>query len=211
MSGADPETLLNALESDLERLVAERARRVLFIHAGAVGWHGKAILLPGRSRTGKTTLVAALVRAGGLYLSDEYAVLDADGWVHPFPRRPGIRTKDGRSRRVSATTLRGLVGRDPLRPGLVLVLRYRPGATGRLRALTPGQAAMALLANTVVVRARPRATLASLARAVADVSAWRGERGEAGSFAAALLGDGLPGGSTLPGASDAKSREPLGR
>ena len=42
VADADPETLLDALESDLERFVAERARRVIFIHAGAVGWQGKA-------------------------------------------------------------------------------------------------------------------------------------------------------------------------
>ena len=191
-SGADPETLLNALESDLEKLVAERARRVLFIHAGVVGWQGKAILLPGRSGSGKTTLVAALVRAGGLYLSDEFAVLDADGWVHPFPRRPGIRDRDGRSGRVSAKAMGGPVGRQPLKPGQVLVLEYRPGSPGRLHALSPGQAAMALLANTVVARTRPRAALATLARTVADVSAWRGERGEADAFAAALLEGRLP-------------------
>jgi hypothetical protein len=187
VAGADPETLLDALESDLERLVAERARRVIFIHAGAVGWQGKAILLPGRSRSGKTTLVAALVRAGGLYLSDEYAVLDADGWVHPFPRRLGIRGEDGGSGRISARALGGRVGRRPLRLGRMLALDYRPGSPWRLQSLSPGQAAMALLEHTVAARARPRAALAVLARAVGDASAWRGERGEAGAFAEALL------------------------
>ncbi|MFI5180923.1 MAG: hypothetical protein ACHQPI_06000 [Thermoanaerobaculia bacterium] len=187
VAGADGETLLDALESDLERFVAERARRVLFIHAGAVGWHGKAILLPGRSGSGKTTLVAALVRAGGVYLSDEYAVLDADGWVHPFPRRLGIRGVDGGSERVPAWALGGQICRRPLRLGQMLALVYRPGSPWRLHSLSPGQAAMALLEHTVAVRARPRAALAALARAVGDVSAVRGERGEADAFAAALI------------------------
>jgi len=205
--GADPETLLDALQSDLEWLVAERARRVVFIHAGAVGWHGKAILLPGRSGSGKTTLVAALVRAGGVYLSDEYAVIDADGWVHPFPRKLGIRGKDGGSERVSARALGGRIGHRPLRPGQMLALDYRPGSPWRLHALSPGQAAMVLLEHAVAARARPRATLAALARAVGDVSAWRGERGEADTFAAALLGGHLPERPPLVGATEAKLGE----
>jgi hypothetical protein len=42
------------------------------------------MVLPGKSFAGKTTLVAALVRAGAEYWSDEYAVLDANGDVHPY-------------------------------------------------------------------------------------------------------------------------------
>src|SRR5436309_878862 len=52
--------LLTSLESDLQLYVAERARRKVFVHAGVVGWRGKAIVIPGRSFAGKTTMVAAL-------------------------------------------------------------------------------------------------------------------------------------------------------
>lgn len=192
LAGADTESLLDALESDVERFVAERARGVVFVHAGVVGWKGKAILLPGRSRSGKTTLVAALLRIGGVYLSDEFAVLDAEGRVHPFPRRLGVRGPDGGSGRVAARALGARVGRRPLRLGRILALEYRPGSPERLGPLSPGQAAIALLQHTVVARARPRAALAALARAVGSVSAWSGERGEAEAFAAALLGGRLP-------------------
>jgi hypothetical protein len=78
------EELLYALESDLQLHVAEMARRRVFVHAGVVGWGGQAIVIPGRSYTGKSTLVAALVRAGATYYSDEYAVLDAQGLVTPI-------------------------------------------------------------------------------------------------------------------------------
>lgn len=192
LAGADPEALLDALESDLERLVAERARRVVFVHAGVVGWRNRAILLPGRSGSGKTTLVAALVKAGCTYLSDEFAVLDADGRVHPFPRRPGIRDDTGVSGRVPAETLGGRIGRRPLRPGMMLALTYSSGSGVLLRSLSPGQAAMALLENTVAARSRPRAALAVLARAVGGLPAWSGDRGEADDFAEALLAGRLP-------------------
>ena len=61
------EAVLQAIESDLQLYVAENARRRVFIHAGVVAWKGKAILIPGRSFTGKTTLVAELVKAGASY------------------------------------------------------------------------------------------------------------------------------------------------
>ena len=83
------------LEYDLEVYVAEQARRRVFVHAGAVGWNGRAIILPGQTRSGKTTLVAALVRAGATYYSDEYAVIDTQGRVHPYPRPLMIRTETG--------------------------------------------------------------------------------------------------------------------
>ena len=75
-------SLRHVLESFATRLkayIAEMARRRVFVHAGAVGWHGKAIIIPGRSMSGKTSLVRELVRAGAIYYSDEYAVLDLQG------------------------------------------------------------------------------------------------------------------------------------
>jgi len=60
-----------------------------------VAWRGRAILLPGRSYVGKSTLVMELVRAGAVYYSDEYAVLDARGRVHPFAQPVALREPDG--------------------------------------------------------------------------------------------------------------------
>ncbi len=53
----DWEELCEALESDLEFYVAQSTRTWLFVHAGVVGWKGRAIVIPGRSHSGKTTLV----------------------------------------------------------------------------------------------------------------------------------------------------------
>src|SRR5918994_2119193 len=78
--------VMAALETDLQLHVAEFAPRRVFVHAGVVGWRGRAILLPGASHAGKSTLVAALLRAGATYYSDEYAVLDLSGRVHPYAR-----------------------------------------------------------------------------------------------------------------------------
>jgi hypothetical protein len=66
--------------------VAEYAPDLVFIHSGAVAWQDRALLLPGQSHAGKSTLVAELVRAGATYYSDEFALLDCEGKVHPFTR-----------------------------------------------------------------------------------------------------------------------------
>ena len=84
--------VLDGFESHVQLTVAEHAPRLVFVHAGVVGWNGQAIVIPGLSHSGKTTLVHQLVRAGATYYSDEYAVLDARGRVHPYPRPLGMRS-----------------------------------------------------------------------------------------------------------------------
>ena len=52
-----------ALAAHAESFVAERAPDHLFVHAGVVGWEGGAIVMPGASFAGKTTLVQAWLEA----------------------------------------------------------------------------------------------------------------------------------------------------
>jgi hypothetical protein len=184
----DLDELFEALASDLRRYVAEEAPRRVFVHAGAVGWRGRAILLPGRSFSGKTTLVAALLRAGATYYSDEYAVLDARGRVHPYPKPLSIREESGEAtRRCPPEAFGGAVGAVPLPVGLVAVVEYRPGARWRSRALAPRRAALALLANTVPARRRPAAVLTALQQVVTHATSLKSARGEADHVVDRLL------------------------
>jgi hypothetical protein len=184
----DLDELFDGLEHAVQIYVAEAARRRVFVHAGVLGWRGKAIVLPGRSFSGKTTLVAALVRAGATYYSDEYAVFDPLGRVHPFPRLLSIRAEEGvRPRRCPPEELGGRRGVKPLPVGLVAVTEYQTGARWRPRPLSPGQAALALLANTVPARTRPAAALSVLQRVVSQAATLKGKRGEADEVAAQLL------------------------
>jgi hypothetical protein len=185
---ADLEAVLDAFESDLRLYVAERARRRVFVHAGVVAWRGRAIVIPGRSFSGKSSLVAALLRAGATYYSDEYAVFDARGRVHPFPAPLSLRGAEGeRPARHPPESLGGRAGTMPLPVALVAVSEYRPGARWRPRRLTPGQGVLALLANTVPARERPAAALAALQRVVVAAPVLKGPRGEASEIAHALL------------------------
>jgi len=180
--------LLEVLESDLHFRVAISARRRLFVHAGVVGWRGRAIVIPGVSRSGKSTLVAALVRAGGTYYSDEYAVLDTHGRVHPYSRPIALRGSDGEpTRKLAPEALGGRAGNAPLPIGLVALTAFRAGARWRPRQLSPAEAVLGLMEHTVLARLRPGFAMKILRNAAAGALTLRGSRGEADQAAVALL------------------------
>jgi hypothetical protein len=182
------EELLEALESRARFYVAEHARTRTYLHAGVVGWRGRAVVLPGRSMAGKSSLVAELVRAGATYYSDEFAVLDARGRVHPFAKPISLRREgETRQEHFSAESLGARVGRRPLPVGLVVVTEYRRGARFRPRPLTQGQGALALLSHAVAARREPARTLDALRPVVARAPVLRGARGEARDAAHAIL------------------------
>ncbi len=180
--------VLDVLESDLHTYVAQASRRHVFVHAGVVGWHGQAIVIPGPSLSGKTTLVAAFVRAGATYYSDEYAVLDANGRVRPYIKPLSVRPAPNlRSVKYPVEAIGGVAGAEPLPVKWVLVTQYRQAAAWRPCALTPGQAILELLARTVPARRRPRAVLATLRRASADARTLKSARGEAEEVVRSIL------------------------
>jgi hypothetical protein len=183
----DLEEVLEAFESHLQMYVAEEARNRLFVHAGAVGWRGRAVVLPGRSYSGKSTLVAELVRAGAEYYSDEYAVLDEHGRVHPFTRPLSIRKEGGGKSRVSPDALEGRTGIAPLPVGLVVVSEYRQGARWRPRELSSGKGLLELLAHTVSARRQPAVALCTLSEVMVRAQVLKGARGEAREVAASIL------------------------
>ena len=177
-----------ALAAHAEPVIAERAPDLLFVHAGVVGWDNRAIVMPGASFAGKTTLVRAWLEAGATYYSDEFAVLDRAGRVHPFARPLAIR--DGSSavtHRVPAAALGAASGTTPLSVGLVLVTSYRPGARWRPRRLTAAPALLALMRHTVAARGNPAHSMPILKQAVSAGIALAGPRSEARPVVSALL------------------------
>jgi hypothetical protein len=182
------DTVVQLLASDAEFRIALHAPVRLFIHAAAVAWGGGAIVIPGQTFSGKSTLAAALVRAGARYLSDEFTILDEAGLVHPFPRPLHLRSHDGRTSRFVPADELGAVAATPLPLGAVVSTSFRPGARWRPVPLTRGQAALALLDNTVVARTRPAHAMARIARAMqGDAPGLRGLRGDADQTAQWLL------------------------
>ncbi|HEV7798240.1 MAG TPA: hypothetical protein VGO73_08800 [Pyrinomonadaceae bacterium] len=184
----DLDSVFETFESDLRLFVAELATHRVFVHAGVVGWKGQAIIIPGRSYSGKSTLVAALVRAGATYYSDEYAVLDARGRVHPFSKPLELREEgEFGQTKITAAELGGHSGTKPLPVGLVLMTQFKSGAQWRPRKLTAGKAVLEMLFNTVSARRSPEKALATLERVTTQAEVLKGVRGNASEVAPAVL------------------------
>jgi hypothetical protein len=179
---------LDGLEAHLQWQVATNAYNRVIVHAGVVGWQGRAILIPGYSRAGKSTLVAELLKRGATYYSDEYAVLDARGMVHPYARRLSLRQEgDLPSFRRSAEDFGAPTGGAPIPVGVVAVAKHRPGARWRPRSLTTGQTVWELLNCTLTAEKQPDAALNVLQRAASGATGLKGFRGEAAQTAELLL------------------------
>jgi len=189
LSRSDLEIALGVFEAQLRAYIALHSPGRIFVHAGVVGHRGRAIMIPGPSFSGKTTLVAELVRAGATYSSDEYAVLDEAGLVHPYPKPLSVRHVDWMQTDYDVSAFGGSAGEDPLPLGLVVLAQYRPGARWQPRTLSPGETVLALLSNTVPAQERPADTMTALRRVVDDSGAvaLAGERGEAAAIVEELL------------------------
>ena len=187
-SGPGLHTALVVLDSRMRMHVAIHAPGKVFVHAGAVAHGGGAIVIPGNSFSGKSTLVAALVRAGATYYSDEYAVFDEEGLVHPYPKRLSLRRPEDQlqvEHRVDE--LGGVAGQQPAPLRLALLTTFVAAATWRPRRLSAAQGALALLAHAVPARLRPDETLRSLTRALGHATVLEGDRGEATELAGQVL------------------------
>ncbi len=111
----EEDSLVGQLQADIQICIAELARTRVFVHAGVVAWRGKAIIIPGRSQSGKSTLVQEFIKAGATYYSDEYALIDKHLRIHPFARPIQVRdarTHSGRTR-STAEDLGATIGRKP--------------------------------------------------------------------------------------------------
>jgi hypothetical protein len=178
----DLETVYEKFESEVHLHVASVAQTRVFIHAGVVALNGKAILVPGRSQSGKSTLTLEFIKAGATFYSDEYAVLDSRGRVYPFPRPMQFRDGDGlMQKRVRADEVGAGTGLKPLPIGLILLTKFRSGASWRPQSIPSGRAVLKLLAHSVTTRNQPEASLKTvrvLASRAPVVSSPRGEAGE---------------------------------
>jgi hypothetical protein len=168
--------------------VANHAPDRVFVHAGVVGWRDHALVLPGSSFAGKTTLVAALVRAGATYYSDEYAVLDERGCVHPYARDLQMRDAGEHGQTpVAVEELGGRAGAAPLAVSHVVFTEYEESGRWYPQPVSGGMAVLEMLRHTIPVQRTPARVMATLAKMMETATALRSGRGEADETARALL------------------------
>lgn len=193
---AEGRVAAQALESRIHHYVAALTDRAVFVHAGVVSWRGRAIIVPGPSHTGKSTLVLALVELGMTYYSDEYAVIDFDGYVHAFPRQLRLRPDVGHRSAIPIPYAPEYCAPNPVPVGWVLKARHNVAGAWDPKFIGSGQTLLALLENTVAVRRQSELTVRTLKRAVGSAIGLESERAEAIGAAQeimSLINDARPG------------------
>ena len=89
-------TVLRYLRDEVVLRLMQARPDLLWLHAGAAAYRGKAVLISGVSGRGKSTLVTKLSTHGWTYLSDDVLPLDPNlGKVMPFPEIPMVRQNAG--------------------------------------------------------------------------------------------------------------------
>lgn len=175
--------------SQVRLTVAEFAVGRVFIHAGVISWKGKAIVLPGMSFRGKTALTAALVKRGVLYYSDEYAILDAEGFLHPFPKMLSVRGEIDDYKQVDYPVEKfgGVAGTEKIRVGMVLITEYKSNARWNPKILSAANGIIETISHTVPIRQNPQFTLGVLNKIAGEAIFVKSKRGDVSKSADLIL------------------------
>ena len=180
--------LVDDLDSQFRFLVAQFSREMVFIHAGVVARRGKAAMFPAPSHSGKSHLVAKLIAAGADYVSDEHAILDGEGMVHPWYKplalRSGVTTRQ-RNASPAEFGARHIV--QPLPVRLIFATHFEPDAVWRPQRLPPTQGAQVLLANAVAARIQPERVMQAAARAAQQATAFKSARPDSADVVPEIL------------------------
>jgi hypothetical protein len=179
--------LFDFFDMQLHVDVALSAAKRTFVHAAAVGFSSGAVIVPGRSHFGKSTLAKALVDAGGILYSDEYAVIDEIGRVHPYPRPLSLRQRSGPPVRTPVELHGGGRHLKPLPVAAVVLTRYERGADFRPTTVTPGEAVLGMVENAPSMRMNAARDLRALGAVASNAIRLRGPRGPAREAARIIL------------------------
>ena len=171
----------------LDDTIVHRMRTLRAVHAGAVLIEGRALLIPGSTHAGKSSLVAELLRRGASHFSDEYALVDNLGLIHPYPRPLLLRNGGPLQSMVLPEELNASFAACPAPVGWILALDYVPDCKWDIRELSQGEAVMLLLRNTPHELAQSPEMIDFFIRVVADASSYEGTRGDAVGAADQIL------------------------
>jgi hypothetical protein len=170
---SDLELALWTLGGLAREYVAFHATTGIFVRGASIVHENRAIVVIGPPLSGRTTLVAELIRAGASAWSDEYAVFDEDGHVGRF----GVGSHSNGSPDQA--------GAAPL--GMLVITSFRPGVEWSPSRLSDGESLLAMLAQAIPARERSALTMSVLRKAVTGTETLRGDRGEAQPAAEAIL------------------------
>lgn len=168
--------------------IAEYAVGKVFIHSGAVGWKGSGIIFPANSFQGKSTLTAALVKQGCEYYSDEYAVLDENSMLHPYPKTLSIRGIEGEfvQTEIAASEF-GETAHGPVPVKMVLFTSYERDSRLDLIPVSKGAGMIEILRHTLPIRYNPRFCIKVLNNVMNGAIISKSSRGDADQTAEQLI------------------------
>lgn len=172
----------------LDDAVVHRLRTLRAVHAGAVIIDGGALILPGSTHAGKSSLVVELLKRGAAHLSDEYALIDKHGYVHAYPRPLLLRNGGPLQLLTLPADLNAsfTVGRAvPVR--WILSTSFAPGSSWSIHEMTQGEAVMLMLRNTPHEMAQTPEIVNLFLRVAAKAICYEGTRGDAGEAADHIL------------------------
>jgi hypothetical protein len=164
ITAADDGELLFILEKEVTIELQKIRRGLYFLHAAALGFACRGLLIVAASGTGKSTTTWALLHHGFDYLSDELAPLDLDSLqVQPYPHALCLKKEPPlpyslpeRTLRTSSTLhvptahLPSPAISQPLPLSAIFFLEYCPELKfPTARALTKAEAAVRLFANAL--------------------------------------------------------------
>ncbi len=178
---------LKAVESKLQLVFAlAAAPDTLFLHAGAVAFGQRGILIAGNTYSGKTTLIAELVSRGAGYFTDDCAVITAGGLLFPNPSRLGIRTSRFEREPRSAAELGSADATLPVPVTDIYFTSFEAGAVFEPQRLTDGAAALEVLGSffyPAVVDHYPAECIRFASSLAAKARVYAGTRAEAADAA----------------------------
>jgi hypothetical protein len=173
---------------ELNRLVLDRT--VVTVHAAAAAIGGRAVVLPGESMSGKTTLAGFMAATGDGYAADEVVAIADDGRMVPFPRPLGLRPDtplmaffhhpdtfdrrfDAYEMLVPVSAMRATIVREPIPIAAVVFPRYERGAASELTPIPRAVALDRLCSSSPGLARHGGAVFRALAARIGE--AWVGE------------------------------------
>jgi hypothetical protein len=172
------ETALATVKA-LDDALIRRFKSIRAVHAGAVMLEGRALLIPGTSHAGKSSLVAELLRRGAAHLSDEYALVDEEGCVHAYPRPLLLRNGSPRQFLVLPGDLNAYFAMEPVPVGWIVAVDYVPNSAWEIYEISQGEAVMLLLRNTPHEMSESPEMIDFFLRSAAHAVCYAGKRGDA--------------------------------
>lgn len=190
---SSPGSMLDWVIADVTESAVSAPVGYAAVHASAGVIGGRALLMPAPPEHGKTTTIAALVRAGWGFLTDEAALISLDdGLVHPFPRPlmispssmavlPGLRDRlpDGYEafrhfdHHVAPNDLRPDCVSRPARAGFIVFPCYAKGSRTVLTPMARAEALMELLGGCFNLPALGTPGMEALSGVVRDAACYR--------------------------------------